>query len=69
MNIKNFIRKMKKRFRLFGEAMELYAPNVISHSCISPFYYLLHDEEDIIKWHNKEIEQLQQLWKKETEEK
>lgn len=69
MNIKNFIRKMRKRFKLFGEAMELYAPNVISQSCIPPIYYLLYDEEDIIKRHNEEIEQLRQLWEEETEEK
>lgn len=54
---------------MFGEAMELYAPNVISQSCIPPIYYLLYDEEDIIKRHNEENEQLRQLWKEETEEK
>lgn len=69
MNTKNFIRKMRKRFKLFGEAMERYAPNVTSQSCIPPIYYLLYDEEDIIKWHNEEIKQLQQLWEKDTKKK
>lgn len=68
MNIKNFIRKMKKRFRLFWKAMERYNAFVVMERGVPPIYYLLYDEEEIIEWQKETIKQVREILKEEKEE-
>ncbi len=61
MNIKNFIGKMKKRFRLFLKAMESYNTLVVMERGVPPIYYLLYDEEEIIEWQKETIRQVREI--------
>lgn len=63
MNIKNFIRKMKKRLKLFWKAMERCNVFVVMERGVPPIYYLLYDEEEIIEWQKETIRQVREILK------
>lgn len=68
MNIKNFIRKMKKRFKLFWKAMERCNAFVVMERGVPPIYYLLYDEEEIIEWQEETIRQVREILKEGEDE-
>ena len=68
MNIKNFIRKMKKRFNLFWKAMDRYSLMVIMERGVPPIYYLLYDEEEIVEWQLETIRQVREILKEGEED-
>lgn len=68
MNIKNFIRKMKKRLKLFWKAMERCNVFVVMERGVPPIYYLLYDEEEIIEWQKETIRQVREILKEGEEE-
>lgn len=68
MNIKNFIRKMKKRLKLFWKAMERCNVFVVMERGVPPIYYLLYDEEEIIEWQEETIRQVREILKEGEDE-
>ena len=68
MNIKNFIREMKKRFKLFWKAMDRYSLMVIMERGVPPIYYLLYDEEEIVEWQLETIRQVREILKEGEED-
>lgn len=61
MNIKDSIRKIKKRFKQFGTAINQNNIFAVEERAIPAYCYLLYDEEEIVEWQHESIRQVREL--------
>lgn len=55
------IRRMKKRFKLFWEAIMQNSMLAVVERPIPAYYYLLYDEDEILEFHKEAIRQIREL--------
>ena len=68
MNFKNYISKMKKRFKLFGVAIIQNNVFIVMERVVPAYYYLLYDEEEIIERQKEIISRVGELLNEYREE-
>ena len=63
MSIKMVIRKMIRRCKLFWTVIKQNSLLAIVERPFPAYYYLLYDEEEIVKFHKEAIRQVREMLK------